>query len=279
MIRKGFYFFSAAGWLFFLLAGISFAQPVSLQQPGVYQGKESVSGWLMSEKYDGIRGYWTGTTLVTRTGNKIHAPEWFTKDFPAFALDGELWRKRNDFSFVQSTVQDTVPSDNWAEITYQIFDVPTAPGDFLSRLEMARKWFETHPASHVQIIPQQICTGPAHVRAFLESVVARGGEGVVLRHPTMAPHSGRSPYLLKVKPFSEMDGVVIGHTPGKGKFSGMTGSLVVRLEDGVTFKLGTGLTLSQRRHPPPVGSVITFKYQDLTKNGIPRFASFLHERR
>lgn len=255
------------------------AQPLPVQQPEVYQGNEAIAGWLMSEKYDGIRGIWTGEKLVTRKGNDIHAPGWFTAGLPPFPLDGELWHQRGDFAFVQNTVLDAAPSGNWDRITYQVFEVPAAPGDFLSRLDVARRWFEAHPAAHVQIIPQQVCAGPDHLKAFLESVIAQGGEGVILRHPTLSPQDGRSPYLLKVKRFSEMDGVVIGHTPGKGKFAGMTGSLGVRLENGVTFRLGTGLTHDQRRNPPPVGAVVTFKYNGMTRKGIPRFASFLRERR
>jgi DNA ligase-1 len=54
-------------------------------------------GWLMSEKLDGVRCYWNGTTMYTRNGNKIFAPkEWIDK-LPKVALDGELWSGRDDF--------------------------------------------------------------------------------------------------------------------------------------------------------------------------------------
>ena len=51
----------------------------------------------MSEKLDGIRAYWDGTHLISRGGKIIHAPEWFTKNYPLFEIDGELWTKREDF--------------------------------------------------------------------------------------------------------------------------------------------------------------------------------------
>lgn len=279
MAWKQFSFFTGVMVTLLLLARTVAADPPPIQRPGVYQGNEAISGWLMSEKYDGVRGIWTGTRLVTRTGNEIHAPAWFTASFPPFALDGELWRRHDDFAFIQATVLDAVPSENWSEITYHIFEVPSASGNFLSRLDTARTWFDAHPAVHVQIISQTVCAGPDHLQTFLESVVARGGEGVVIRHPAMAPHAGLSPYVLKVKPFTEMEGVVIGHTPGRGQFSGMTGSLIVKLQNGVTFRIGSGLTRSQRLSPPPVGAVVVFKFHGVTKNGIPRFASLLRERR
>jgi len=47
----------------------------------------------MSEKLDGIRAYWNGTHLISRDGKIIYAPKWFTKNYPPFEIDGELWTK------------------------------------------------------------------------------------------------------------------------------------------------------------------------------------------
>ncbi len=63
---------------------------------------EDIKGWLMSEKLDGIRAYWNGAQLLTRKGKKIHIPKYFSKNFPPFALDGELWTKRADFESIQN---------------------------------------------------------------------------------------------------------------------------------------------------------------------------------
>jgi DNA ligase-1 len=76
-----------------------------------------------------------------------------------------------------------------------------------------------------------------------------------------------------------MEGTVIAHNPGKGKFEGMLGSLTLQLENGIEFKLGTGFSLAQRKTPPPIGSSVTFKYHGFTRNGVPRFASFMRVRR
>ena len=65
----------------------------------IYKGEESLEGWIMSEKLDGIRAYWDGEKLQTRKGKKIYAPKWFLKNFPKFELDGELWNKRDNFSY------------------------------------------------------------------------------------------------------------------------------------------------------------------------------------
>ena len=92
----------------------------------------------MSEKLDGIRGYWNGEKLLTRKGKIINAPKWFVHNFPPFELDGELWSDRKNFEFIQSTVLDKIPSKSWKRITYNIFEVPNEKGSFSSRLEKAK---------------------------------------------------------------------------------------------------------------------------------------------
>jgi len=101
---------------------------------------------------------------------------------------------------------------------------------------------------------------------------------VIVKDPEMPYHTGRSAHVLKVKKFWDMEGVVIGLNKGKGKYKTMMGSLTLKLENGIVFKLGTGFTDRHRKNPPSIGTIVTFKYYGFTKNGIPKFASFLRVR-
>ena len=58
----------------------------------------------------------------------------------------------------------------------------------------------------------------------------------------------------------------------------MTGALECELPNGKRFDVGSGLNMDQRRKPPKIGSVITFKFQELSNNGHPRFPTFLRVR-
>ena len=58
---------------------------------------QAIEGWVMSEKLDGVRGYWDGKQLLTRQGQRLSPPAYFIKDFPPFAIDGELFSERNHF--------------------------------------------------------------------------------------------------------------------------------------------------------------------------------------
>ena len=90
--------------------------------------------------------------------------------------------------------------------------------------------------------------------------------------------TGRNDVLLKMKLWHDAEATVIGHQPGRGKYVGMLGALRVRNADGVEFLLGTGLSEEDRRDPPPIGSLVTFRYRELNSRGIPRFASFYRVR-
>ncbi len=90
--------------------------------------------------------------------------------------------------------------------------------------------------------------------------------------------AGRSDDLLKVKQFLDAEAVVVRHLPGSGKFQGLMGSLLVELENGRRFRIGSGFSEADRASPPPVGALITFKYFGHTATGLPRFASFLRVR-
>ena len=265
--------------LLLLLPMIALASPPDLQKATRYTGTEEIDGWFISEKLDGIRGIWTGERLITRKGSTIHTPPWFTQDFPPFELDGELWRKRDDFNFIQRTVMDKTPSKGWREISYNIFEVPNAPGDFPTRLAKASAWFAAHPQSPARIIPQIPCTDRAHLQRTMDEVTAAGGEGLIVKDPSLAYHSGRTPHVLKVKNATDMEGVVRGINGGKGKYTGMMGSLRLELKNGVIFNLGTGFTDAQRESPPEPGSVVTFTHHGFTQTGKPRFAAFLRVRK
>jgi DNA ligase-1 len=248
----------------------------NLQKAKIYHGYEDITEWLMSEKLDGIRAYWDGKELKSKNGNTIHAPKWFVKDFPPFELDGELWTKREDFENIQSIVLCDTPTDKWKEITYNIFEVPNHEGNFTHRLKFAKKYIQG--IKHVKIINQIKCKSREHLNRFLNEVEKLGGEGVIIKNPKLSYFTGRSSNILKVKNFDDMEGKVISINKGRGKFKNMMGSLTLLLENNVTFKLGGGFNMMQRKNPPTIGKYITFKYYGLTKKKKPKFASFLRVR-
>jgi DNA ligase-1 len=239
---------------------------------------EDPAGWWISEKLDGVRAWWDGEKFLSRLGNVFHAPEWFIKLMPKdIVLDGELWAGRGKFQNVVSTVRKHIPIDaEWQNVVYVVFDAPNHTGTFEERIECLSSLITNCP-KHLSILEQIECTGIEHLATFLKEVQNQNGEGAMLRQPKSLYEEGRSRTLLKVKTFFDDEAIVIQHLPGLGKHKGRLGALQVKWKD-VTFKVGTGLIDKERDNPPPVGSKITFRYQELSNKGVPRFPSFISVR-
>jgi DNA ligase-1 len=232
---------------------------------------QNVAGWMMSEKLDGIRAYWDGKNLLSRSGKIIHAPKWFIRDYPPFAIDGELWTKRGDFERISSIVRDKIPGAGWREIKHYIFEVPDVEGGLLARLAKVKPYL----GSVIKIIPQIKVKDRADLKRFLQEIEQEGGEGVVVRDPDAPYIAKRTSKVLKVKSFNDAECEITGYSQGKGKFRGWVGAIKCKLKNGTIFKIGSGLSNKFRKNPPPIGSAVTFKYKEITKYGKPRFPVFL----
>jgi len=101
----------------------------------------------------------------------------------------------------------------------------------------------------------------------------------MLHHQDSFYKSGRNKSLMKLKKYADAEAIVIKHITGKGKYKTMLGSILVKTKSGIQFKIGSGFTDEQRKHPPPIGSTITYKFIGKTQRGVPRFASFMRIRK
>ncbi len=253
------------------------AEQILLAQ--VYKSGVDVSQYLVSEKYDGVRALWDGKTLYTRAGHKIAAPSWFTKGFPKTALDGELWLARGQFDAVSGTVRKDKPIDEeWRGISYMVFELPNAVGTFESRAKKIEQIVNLAKIAHLKAVPQFKISNEAALKSRLKQMVANGAEGLMLHKADALYVTGRNDALLKLKPYYDAEATVIGYTAGRGKYKGKLGALIVETPEGIRFKLGTGFSDAQRENPPKIGSLVTYSYRDKTKNGKPKFASFLRVR-
>ena len=237
------------------------------------------TGYLVSEKYDGVRAVWDGHTLRFRSGLPIAAPAEFVSRLPAVPLDGELWLGRGRFEVLSGLVRRQTPdAAAWRPLRYMVFDLPGASGGFASRAQRIAMLAQHSGWPQLQAVEQQLLDSPQALQRRLDEVVAGGGEGLML-HRTDAPYrTGRSASLLKLKPLHDAEALVVGHVAGRGRHAGRMGALRVRSAAGVDFLLGTGFSDAERGAPPPLGSWVTFTHRGVTAEGVPRFASFLRVR-
>lgn len=261
------------------LAGAAQAPP-AVALAGIYSEAADPAAYLVSEKLDGVRALWDGRGLRFRSGKTIAAPAWFVAGLPGQPLDGELWLGRGQFDRLSAIVRREVPGDaEWRQVRYMIFELPEAPGRFSERAAEIGRIVRAAGVPWLQQIEQSPAVDRSFLQRRLAEVVAGGGEGLMLHRADAPYQTGRGDVLLKMKPWQDDEAVVVGHRPGRGRYTGQLGALRVRTADGREFFLGSGLTDALRRQPPALGTTVTYRYRGLTAGGLPRFASFwrLHE--
>ncbi len=234
-----------------------------------------LSDWWMSEKLDGVRAYWDGKQFLSRQGNLYHAPAWFIDGLPEVPLDGELWIDRKKFQRTVSIVRRQDKSARWQEVRFLVFDAPAASGGFEDRLAFLNDALAKGGLKFAQSHAHERCKNLEALRLELARIESLGGEGLMLRQPGSKYVAGRSTTLLKVKTFHDAEALVVGHQAGAGRHKGRLGALLVRLPDGTDFAIGTGFSDRERANPPAAGATVTFRYQELSDAGVPRFPSYV----
>ncbi|WP_299789210.1 DNA ligase [uncultured Shewanella sp.] len=264
--------------IIYLYIATAYAGVSDIQLAVEQRAQAPIGEYLVSEKLDGVRGYWDGTHLFTRSGRQLSAPRWFTQGFPDYALDGELWMGRGRFEQISSLIRRKDPDPElWRGVRFMVFDLPSHSQKFSERYKIAKK--ELSEASrYLTVIEQKRFDNVKALDHWFNQVIEQGGEGLMLHHHASLYLSGRNTDVIKLKPMYDAEARVVAHQEGQGKYKGMLGALVVETPDGVRFKLGTGFTDRERREPPRVGAIVTYRYSGLTQKGTPRFASFLRVR-
>jgi DNA ligase-1 len=253
--------------------------------PSIWSDALDPAPYLVSEKYDGVRGYWDGTRLRFRSGRMVPAPAWFTAKLPPLPLDGELWLGRGRFDELSGIARADTPVDaDWRRVRYMVFELPEdrespetsdTTHTFAERTRRIKEIVGQSAWPQLVAVDQTVVANREALTRRLADTVSHGGEGLILHLASATYSTGRSDVLMKFKPSLDAEATVIAHHPGKGKYAGLVGALEVRTPQGRRFLIGSGLSDSLRREPPAIGSVVTYRYRDLTSTGLPRFATFL----
>jgi DNA ligase-1 len=253
----------------------------------VWTGKiqRDLSGWFWNEKLDGVRAIWDSRRgLISRNGIAFTSPGSFTCTLPkGVLLDGELWIDRGMFHDVVSVIRTR---SSWTPLVkYKVFDVWSPyirDLGYRDRIE----WLQNEPFfkeldDHISLVDSKplIRGDPVEVALLLESVLALGGEGLILRDPNGKYECGRKApnksSILKVKPFLDEEAQVLRVSLNYGR----KGSVTVRDRRGRVFKIGSGFGELDAQNPPSVGSIITFGYTSRNPDtGTPRFPRYIRTR-
>ena len=156
---------------------------------------QDVAGWWASEKLNGWRALWTGSRLLTRQGEVLDAPDWFTAGLPERPLDAELWAGQGT---THDQVNGLVQSARWQALTLRPFDIP----ELGYKTEAAQALLQEMPMGIYARPVEYVRIGSTReALAMMWCIVAAGGEGIMLRKAGAgyAPDF-RTEKLLKLKP-------------------------------------------------------------------------------
>jgi DNA ligase-1 len=176
-----------------------------MDETQMHHGKDwrgqNVRGWLASEKYRGVRGYWDGAEMWSRGGLRVDLPAAWREQLPVgFALDGEVWAGRGPENGAEETAAAgaVVRGEFTAQMRFMVFDAPGLLGTWYQRMRSASTVLRG--ATMARPVGFEPVRSMRHLEKLFAGVMEVGGEGLILRHPTAVGYEAdRTSRTLKVK--------------------------------------------------------------------------------
>lgn len=154
-----------------------------------------VSGWLASEKFDGVRAIWDGEDFMSRNGRVIRVPQWFKDGMPSMRIDGELFAGRGRFEEVKGQCLRK-SGQSFAGIRFMAFESCDMRQPIEERIAALRG---LALPTHVSLVEHFELSGHDELDRMERAICAAGGEGMVIRRPGSLYRPGRAGDVVKVK--------------------------------------------------------------------------------
>lgn len=217
---------------------------------------ELIKNWWISEKYDGVCGYYKQKDgkMYSRNNNIYTLPDFINEQLINTGIDlhGEIWFGRNTFDLCSGMANRLDTSDDaWNNMIFMVFDTPDTRYinlKFEERVEIIKKSIGDKFPNIKPVEFTRYDSSKCSIEDILKKIEDLGGEGIVLRKPGSKYEFKRSNNVLKVKSWIFKEAIVTGYLEGTGRLSGMVGSLKVKNDEFGEFKVGSGLNDWQRKN-------------------------------
>ena len=272
-------------------------------------------GWLLSEKYDGYRARFMGSPgggkrFMSRQNKLFHSPNWFKEAMPpGVNLDGELWVGREDFQKMGLVRKKKPEPQEWTIVKYIVYDLPDIDAPFSDRIKELKKIVKNNTLRWsiirknmgepyaslecpIQMATQTKVKSLTHLDELYQTILQKGGEGVMVKDPSSSYENKRSNYMLKYKPTFDAEAIIIDYKKGQGKYKGMLGGFICKqLTNHDTYMsidhnenhifAMSGMDDDVRKtykQTHPIGTIISYECSGKTDTGKPRFARYVRVR-
>lgn len=262
----------------------------------VFNGRNIKAPCFVQPKINGIRAIWIPNHGFFSRDLKQWNPEvlpHLVSILPGLSklpLDGELYKHGMSLQDINSrvAVNRTKPHPNVEVIEYHVFDVIAEAPQYKRLMYLRQALPVVSSRSPLVVVPSHHIEFLEEADDLFDMYVNLGWEGIMYRDYA-APYglekscgnkANRWNYLLKRKSYEDIDGTIIGVYEGDGQFEGAVGGFKVRLESGVVFNCGGGLSVTQRhlfwRHRHEMdGTAVKIRIEELSNDGVPLRARFL----
>ena len=257
-----------------------------------WDGKfESIEGWLVSRKYNGVSAVWDGGLTrgrkISEVANEfphlfkvgsqnpntlctglwtlgrfdgariILAPDFFLDGLPSgLCAHGEIWCDDNlqlITSICKKSMEKIKEVENlWLAVKFMCFAFPT-----YSSLGLPFPYMKTTVHTKVgeafRVVKKTAVNSKAQLGEWLQTYKSEGWEGLVFERPNAEYVCDRTKDVLKHKPDYEDEAVVIGYHDGNKSNLGKMGSLIVVMKISEKHSGVAGFLGSH------VGKIVTFK--------------------
>lgn len=251
--------------------------------------KIQIEKYLVSEKLDGLRGYWTGEKLISKNQNKYNPPKEFLKGFPPFEIDGELYCGKE----FEKTLSD-IRSGAFKCAKLYVFEVPNQKGNLEQRLQVLKDYLAKNPNENIKIIPQLHFKNKKEFYKYFDELTKNGAEGVVLHKKDTEFSTKKGDNIIKFKKYHKSSCKItkINYTNELLKnyecnfeIKNVKNALITNEQkklyeklknNNYNIKIGSGFSKTHRQNPLKIGLEIEFKYYKISKNLKPIHAVFMN---
>ena len=225
--------------------------PKDFRRPGIYYIQEKLNGNRCIAYFEDDK--W-------RFLSRSQKPLRVNFDMSAFdkdrVYDGEIMTmgRMGNRDFATTTGAINSKYGDKSQLGYFIYDILDENMPYYKRREELYQYFQKELGPNVFILPT-LTRVELHPNLewndkldyWLDYIVDKGGEGIMLRHAYSpyhhSRHSGdRKDYLLKYKQVKTCDLRIVGFNEGKGKYEGMIGSFICETDDGSVRVNVAGMT-------------------------------------
>ena len=236
---------------------------------------------FVQPKLDGVRALFYNNKFYSRNGNQfLHLDHIKAELDTDIILDGELYTNEMPFEELVGLVKRQTKSGDdiikSLKIKYIVYDYVNENDSFTKRNENLSKFFTEKTLVNTLPLITEECISESLMRGYHDKYVGEGYEGLILRNKSgLYSQKSRSHDLQKFKVFADDEFEIVDYKAGEGRDAEAV-IWICKTKDGKRFNARPDGPCEERRKmykkaKTYIGKLLTVKYQNLSRDGIPRF--------